>query len=93
MWGGFPKIINEVFPNAAVVFDRFHVMKLVNERLNKIRRLVGVKAQGSQYLLLKNKIDLTESEKIRLDAILSQSACLRIAYEMKEEFREIYAHQ
>lgn len=90
MWGGFPKIIKEVFPNAAVVFDRFHVMKLVNERLNKIRRLVGVNAQGSKYLLLKNQVDLTESEKVRLDTILSQSACLRIAYEMKEEFREIY---
>ncbi|XWK89360.1 MAG: transposase [Phormidium sp.] len=31
MWGGFPKVIAEVFPNAAVVIDRFHVMKLVNQ--------------------------------------------------------------
>ncbi|NER93135.1 MAG: ISL3 family transposase [Symploca sp. SIO1B1] len=90
LWGGFPKIIKEVFPNAVIVFDRFHVMKLVNERLNKIRRLVGVKAQGSKYLLLKNQVNLTESEKVELDAILNQSACLRIAYEMKEELREIY---
>jgi transposase len=90
MWAGFPKIIKEVFPNAAVVIDRFHVMKLVNDRLNQIRATVGVKAQGSRYLLLKNQADLTESEKVRLDAVLSQSACLRIAYEMKEEFREIY---
>ena len=90
MWAGFPKIIKEVFPNAAVVIDRFHVMKLVNERLNKIRARVGVKAQGSKYLLLKNQADLTEPETVRLDAILGQSACLRIAYEMKEEFREIY---
>jgi transposase len=90
MWAGFPKVIKEVFPNAAVVIDRFHVMKLVNERLNKIRRLVGVKAQGNKYLLLKNQADLTQEEKVRLDAILAQSACLRIAYEMKEEFRDIY---
>ena len=27
MWGGFPKVVQEVFPNAALVFDRFHVMK------------------------------------------------------------------
>lgn len=57
LWGGFPKIIKEVFPNAAVVFDRFHVMKLVNERLNKIRCLVGMKAQASKYLLLKNQME------------------------------------
>ena len=27
MWGGFPKVVKEVFPNAQIVFDRFHVMK------------------------------------------------------------------
>jgi transposase len=90
MWAGFPKIIAEVFPNAAVVIDRFHVMKLVLETLNKIRRLLGIKTKGSKYLLLKNHQDLTESEPAQLEQILSQSPCLRMAYEMKEEFREIY---
>ena len=36
MWGGFPKVIREVFPNAKVVIDRFHVQKLVNKALNEI---------------------------------------------------------
>jgi transposase len=38
MWGGFPKVIEEVFPNAQVVIDCFHVMKAVNKDLNKLRR-------------------------------------------------------
>jgi transposase len=63
----------EVFPNAAVVIDRFHVMKLVLETLNKIRRLLGIKTKGSKYLLLKNHQDLTESEPAQLEQILSQS--------------------
>ena len=29
MWGGFPKIREQVFPNAQLVIDRFHVMKAV----------------------------------------------------------------
>lgn len=24
MWGGFPKVVQEVFPKARIVFDRFH---------------------------------------------------------------------
>jgi transposase len=28
MWGGFPKVIREVFPNAKTVIDRFHVQKM-----------------------------------------------------------------
>jgi transposase len=39
MWGGFPKVIAQVYPNASLVFDRFHVMKAVTQELNKIRAL------------------------------------------------------
>jgi transposase len=35
MWGGFPKAIEKMFPNAVIVTDRFHVMKAVNEELNQ----------------------------------------------------------
>jgi transposase len=90
MWGGFPKVVEEVFPNAVIVFDRFHVMKPVNEELNKIRKQVGLKDKGSKFILLKNGEDLTTEEKTKLEDILSRSSRLRSAYEWKEEFREIY---
>jgi transposase len=54
MWGGFPKVITEVFPNAQIVFDRFHIMKPVNDELNKIRRLVGMSLKGSSNSKFKN---------------------------------------
>jgi transposase len=34
MWGGFPKVVKEVFPNAKIVIDRFHVMQPVIKELN-----------------------------------------------------------
>jgi transposase len=90
MWGGFPKVIAQVFPNAALVYDRFHVMKLVNSELNKLRKIVGMTLRGSRYLLLKNQADLTEEQHLKLEQLLSQSCCLRMAHELKEEFRHIY---
>lgn len=90
MWGGFPKVVEEVFPNAEIVFDRFHVMKLVNEELNKIRKQAKITAKGSKFILLKNGENLNESEQTKLEDILSHSKRLRSAYEWKEEFREIY---
>ena len=90
MWGGFPKVVEEVFPNAVIVFDRFHVMKTVNEEFNKIRLQVRCTDKGSKFILLKNNDALTESEQIKLEDILSRSSRLRSAYEWKEEFREIY---
>jgi transposase len=92
MWGGFPKVIEKVFPNAVIVTDRFHVMKAVNEELNKIRKQtrLNVKIKGEKWLLLKNKEDLKEEELEKLELVLKQSARLRKAYEYKESFREIY---
>jgi len=90
MWGDFPKVVKEVFPNAVIVIDRFHVMKAVNDELNKIRKQVGMFERGSKFLLLKNGEDLKEEETKNLEQILSYSTRLKKAYEWKEEFRAIY---
>jgi transposase len=90
MWGGFPKVVKEVFPNAVVVIDRFHVMKAVNEELNKIRRQAKIFDRGSKFLLLKNGQDLTPEETEKLELILQKSKRLEKAYRWKEEFRAIY---
>lgn len=92
MWGGFPKVIKKVFPNATIVYDRFHVMQIVNRALNKLRKQLGItiKGKGSRHLLLKNAADLSSEQQAELELILNQSPCLRIAHNMKEEFRQIY---
>jgi transposase len=90
MWGGFPKVIEQVFPNAVIVIDRFHVMKAVNEELNKIRKQVGMFQRGSKFLLLKNGKDLSQEETQKLELILQHSKRLRKAYQWKEDFRAIY---
>ena len=65
-WGGFKKVIGEVFPNALIVIDRFHVMKLVNKSLKDLRLELEVKGLKNRCLLLKNNGDLTEEEKLEL---------------------------
>lgn len=90
MWGGFPKVVQAVFPNAVLVIDRFHVMKVVNQDLNKLRRKLRITDQGSKFLLLRNGADLNPEQVLKLGLLLDRSPCLRIAYQMKEEFRQIY---
>ncbi len=90
MWGGFPKVVQEVFPNAQLVFARFHVMLPVNEELNLVRKQTGMTVKGSKFILLKNRVNLTDSEQIKLVPILRHSQRLKLAYELKEEFRDIF---
>jgi transposase len=84
MWGGFPKVIEKLFPNAQVVSDRFYVMKAVNKDLNKLRRATEITDRGSKNLLLSNRSNLNFDQIERLAITLEKSECLRIAYEMKE---------
>ncbi|WP_373543100.1 ISL3 family transposase [Chamaesiphon sp.] len=90
MWGGFPKVIKEVFPKAAVIIDKFHVIQLINKSLNKLRLNLGFKGLNNRYLLLGNVQDLSEEETQDLTEIFSSSPVLAIAHELKEELRDIY---
>jgi transposase len=89
MWGGFPKVIKKVFPNARLIIDRFHVMKVVNKDLNKLRIPAGITDRQSKYLLLSNRVNLNPEQINKLELALAKSGCLRIAYEMKEKFIQI----
>ncbi|MCT7981357.1 ISL3 family transposase [Laspinema sp. C3] len=90
MWHGFPKVIKEIFPNAQIVTDRFHVMKLLIEELKNIAKSSGVKKRDKLSLILRNGVDLKDSEQAELENLLSKSKRLKAAYEYKEDFRTIY---
>ncbi|WP_293332906.1 transposase [Microcoleus sp. CAWBG58] len=62
----------------------------LNRDLNKLRRAAGITDRRSKYLLLNNGENLNPEQLDRLELILKKSECLRIAYQMKEEFRKIY---
>jgi transposase len=92
MWHGFPKVIEEIFPNAQLVSDRFHVMKPLIEELKKIAKSSGLKKHDKVSLILRNGIDLNNEERTELENLLSSSKSKRLkaAYEYKEQFRQIY---
>jgi len=71
MSGAYWAAVLEHLPGAVVVFDRFHIMKLMNEKLDELRRVlvreaVGTMRQtikGTRYLLLTRAANL-EKEKL-----------------------------
>lgn len=88
-------------PNAKLVFDHFHVVKLMNEQISVIRRnlyheitdIQQKKAlKGMRWILLKNPENLNEKydEKQRLEEALRINEPLAAAYYMKEDLRQIW---
>lgn len=93
----------ENLPKAAIVFDRFHVMKLYNDRLSKFRRQLQRECEnplqlnvlkGTRWLLLKNTENLDtapgKNEKERLHRALELNAPLAKAYYLKDELRQLW---
>jgi transposase len=85
-------------PEAVIVFDRFHVAQLFNQKLSDLRRALHREAtdaleesvlKGTRWLLLKGADDLDKEkgEKRRLEEALALNKPLATAYYMKEELR------
>ena len=101
MAGGFLKAVREFLPEARLVLDRFHVVKLFNEKLTKLRRDLYREAtddlhkavlKGTRWLLLKNpeNLDDDRNEHQRLQDALSLNAPLATAYYLKEDLRQFW---
>lgn len=98
MWDGYHGAAQAHLPNATPVVDRFHVMKNLNEALSKIRRKLQKtldeatqkEMKGIRWLLVRNRADLTDEQRQQLDQMLTYSSELKICYELKERFREIF---
>ena len=91
----FIKGVKEQLPNAETTFDPFHVIKLMNDHLARIRaeeaRLFPEILKKSRYLFLKNPENLTEEEQTRLEAIISgQNLKSTEAYLHKLNLQNVY---
>ena len=88
-------------PEAVLVFDHFHLIKLFNEKLSNLRRDLYREAKeqlhkdvlkGTRWLLLKNpeNLDDTHNESKRLQEALKLNAPLATAYYMKDDLRRVW---
>jgi transposase len=92
----------ENLPDSTIVFDHFHVIKLLNDKLSELRRAIHREAEGplqkkvlkgTRWLLLKNSYNLNEqkNEKERLEEALSLNKPLATAYYLKEDLRQVWS--
>jgi transposase len=106
LWSPYKSLVEELMPNANITADRFHVMKQVNDELDKMRKAEKKAAMSledksakerilaglnkSKYSLIKNEDSLNEEQQSRLKAVQEVSPTLEKMHSLKEEFREIF---
>jgi transposase len=100
MGPAYIKAVRENLPEATLVFDHFHVIKLYNEKLTKLRRAVATEAdalgkkvlKGTRWLLMKTPGNLLveKDEHTRLQEALRLNQPLATAYYMKDDLRRVW---
>ena len=100
MGKAYIKAVKENLPGIPVVFDHFHVIKLYNEKLTKLRRDLQRDAEesdkdvlkGTRWLLLKSskKLCTAKEEHEKLKNALRLNEPLSIAYYLKDDLGQIW---
>ena len=98
MWKPFRNSTHQHAPQAAVLFDKFHVMKHLGEALDKIRKAEYARLEGKQrrfikgqkYTLLSHPQNLTGTAKKNLKLLLAANKRLNTAYLLKESFGQLW---
>ncbi|NJP10198.1 MAG: ISL3 family transposase [Leptolyngbyaceae cyanobacterium RU_5_1] len=104
--GNYKGLVHKLLPNATVVADRFHVMKIVNQDLDTALKTlckaneqtvdevekarIAAALKQSKYALLKPEANLTQKQKVKLEEIREVLPDLAQMHQQKEAFRAIF---
>jgi transposase len=92
------KILRRRLPKAAIVFDHFHVSKIVHDTLDEIRRRLQRQLppagrrviKGQRYVLLRAQECLSVRQRVSLQELLDSNTDITKAYVLKEAFRDVF---
>ena len=93
MWKAFNTTVDAVLPKAKKVHDRFHLIKYLNEAIDKVRRR-EVKMNdvliNSRYSFLKNTHNLTKNQHFKFEEILRLNTEVGYVWGLKESFKSLF---
>jgi transposase len=101
MWKAFRNSTRKHAPQAAILFDKFHVMRHLNEALDKVRKREYARVaekdrrfiKGQKYTLLSRNENLTIEGRVALKTLLKANKRLNIAYLLKESFSQLWEYK
>jgi len=102
MWKPYLKVIKKKLPQALHILDRFHIVGLLNKRVDEVRRQEAqrLRAEGyedvlakGRYCFLKNPENLTDNQHIKLNDMLQYDLKSVRAYLLKESFQAFWQYR
>ncbi len=100
MWKPFRHSTQAHAPQAAILFDKFHVLRHLGDALDKIRKAEYARVTGNQrkfikgqkYVLLSHRQNLSSEAKRNLKLLLKANKRLNTAYILRESFDQLWSY-
>ena len=97
MWDLYIASLTNYCPNVRIVYDKFHIIKIINQALDNVRKKEFAKTDDKQrkewkkkrFLILKRNRNLTDKQKETLNELMRQNETLYQAYLLKEQISDI----
>ncbi|MGH8524700.1 MAG: ISL3 family transposase [Gammaproteobacteria bacterium] len=91
----YRKGLDEHFPEARITFDKFHLVKLMNEAVDEVRRQearMRPELKGTRYLWLKNPLQITRKQMDQYDRLWLPGLHLKTvrAYHIRLAFQDLW---
>lgn len=91
----FIKGVTENLPNAEIVFDKFHIIKIINESVDNVRKQEVKRnpiLRDTKYVFLKNRENFTEKQKAKFEEIKMSKLNIKTfkAMQIRESFQQLY---
>ena len=101
MWKAFETSTMKNATHAAILYDKFHVIRHLGEALDDVRKAEYARLSGKQrkyikgqkWVLLSNRENLTLDGKASLRTLLKANKRLQTAYLLKESFGQLWSYQ
>jgi transposase len=100
LWNVYRQVAQEQFPGRMIVADRFHVVRMANDSIERLRKAIRkgldtktrLKLKDDRFILLSRRHNLTERQLDKLEQWIELYPALGAAYDAKEAFHDIYNH-
>ncbi|MDY0341835.1 MAG: ISL3 family transposase [Coriobacteriia bacterium] len=98
MWTPYRDAVQAFMPDARIVIDKFHVVRMANDAVERVRKslrgsLTPKQRRGlmhDRFVLLKRERDLNDKERLLLSGWAANYSELGEAYRLKEAFYGVY---
>lgn len=89
-------MIRRQFPNAVIVADRFHVIRLLNHHFLTVWKLLdasGASNRGLMSLMRRHACRLSEQQRLKLDQYLGSHPAIHAVYRFKQRLVHLLLNQ